>query len=149
LQVGCPIILQRTLSQGLYNGQRLIVQQLLQNVIVATIATGDRAGESVALPRIPFTPTDTRLPFQIRRKQFPVRAAFAMTINKSQGQTFKMVGVYLPRPVFSHGQLYVAASRSGSPGGDDEGTVFLVPGSGGNGAPMYTRNIVYREVLLD
>jgi ATP-dependent DNA helicase PIF1 len=51
------------------------------------------------------------MPFTLRRRQFPVRLAFAMTINKAQGQTLKMVGIFLPKPVFTHGQLYVAMSR--------------------------------------
>ena len=38
-----------------------------------------------------------------------------MTINKAQGQTLQRVGVYLPDPCFTHGQLYVAASRVGLP----------------------------------
>ena len=35
-----------------------------------------------------------------------------MTINKSQGETFDIVGVYLKKPCFSHGQLYVAFSKT-------------------------------------
>ena len=30
------------------------------------------------------------------------------------GQRFQSVGIYLPNPVFSHGQLYVAFSRATS-----------------------------------
>jgi ATP-dependent DNA helicase PIF1 len=51
-------------------------------------------------------------PFQFKRKQFTIRLSFAMTVNKAQGQTIPNVGVYLPVPVFSHGQVYVALSRA-------------------------------------
>jgi ATP-dependent DNA helicase PIF1 len=37
-----------------------------------------------------------------------------MTVNKSQSQTIPNVGVYLPAPVFSHGQFYVVISRATS-----------------------------------
>jgi len=41
-----------------------------------------------------------------------------MTINKSQGQTFKRTGLLLPEACFAHGQLYVAFSRCGYPPND-------------------------------
>ena len=34
--------------------------------------------------------------------------------GRAQGQTLRRIGIYLPRPCFSHGQLYVAISRVGS-----------------------------------
>ena len=50
----------------------------------------------------------------MRRKQFPIKPAFAVTANKSQGQTFDKIGAYLTYNLFSHGQLYVATSKIGS-----------------------------------
>ena len=58
-------------------------------------------------------PSNSPIPF--RRLQFPIRLAFAMTINKSQGQTMSICGLDLENTVFSHGQLYVACSRVGKP----------------------------------
>ena len=57
------------------------------------------------IPRIRFT-TD-EFGFKFIRLQFPVILCFCMTINKAHGQTLTRCGVYLPRPVFAHGQLYV------------------------------------------
>ena len=45
------------------------------------------------------------------RKQYPLRLAYAMTVNRSQGQTLDHVCLDLRAPPFSHGQLYVALSR--------------------------------------
>lgn len=75
---------------------------------------GLHEGEEVFIPRITLSSDDDKLPVKMTRHQFPVKPAFAMTINKSQGQTFDKVGVDLRRPVFDHGQLYVAFSRTRS-----------------------------------
>ena len=74
------------------------------NLIETVIAlNGNSVGEEVLIHRMDMNPSDTRLPFKMNRRQFPVIISFAMTINKSQGQSMSNVGLYLPNPVFSHG----------------------------------------------
>jgi ATP-dependent DNA helicase PIF1 len=103
LQEGCPVILLGNMPGGFTNGTRLIVVKLMQHIIDAEIATGPNKGMCVFIPRFNITPSDTeRMPFTLRRWQFPLRSAFAMTINKAQGQTLQTVGVYLPKLVFCH-----------------------------------------------
>ncbi|XP_024969804.1 uncharacterized protein LOC112509181 [Cynara cardunculus var. scolymus] len=149
LKIACPIILLRNIdpSNGLSNGTRLICRGFQQNAIDAEIAVGQHAGKRVFLPRIPLCPSeDDMFPFKLKRKQFPVRLCFAMTINKAQGQTIPVVGVYLPESVFSHGQLYVALSRGIS---RDNTKVLVKPTKKFNQEGVYTSNVVYQEVLND
>ena len=143
-RLGVPIILLRNINQseGLCNGTRLIITRLGNRIIEAEVITGSNVGKRVFIHRIVMSPTDSKWPFTLMRRQFPLKVYFAMTINKSQGQTFNHVGVYLPRPVFTHGQLYVAISRVTS----RRGLKILIEQSGGQ-IEAHTKNIVYHEIL--
>ena len=83
-----------------------------QYSIEALIVSGSLSGRRVLIPKIKLAPSEPTLPFTLERTQFPIRLSYAMTINKSQGQTFTKVWLFLPQPVFSHGQLYVAFARA-------------------------------------
>ncbi|KAJ8937734.1 hypothetical protein NQ318_009144 [Aromia moschata] len=154
LKVGAIVVLLRNLDlrQNLCNGTRLLIRVLGSNYIDAERIdpTGRLTGHRVFIPRIDLINGNSTLPFKRRRRQFPVKLAYAMTINKSQGQTFDRVGIVLPSPVFAHGQLYVAFSRAKA---FDKVKIFIeqTPTQGNiNEAHqdnVYTRNIVYREVL--
>jgi ATP-dependent exoDNAse (exonuclease V) alpha subunit len=82
------------------------------------------------------------------KKEFPIISAFTITINKSQKQRFEKIGILLSRPVFTHGQLYVAASRIRS----FNGLRFYIfeyncQGHLANDERIFAKNIVYTEVL--
>ncbi|KAH9073914.1 hypothetical protein Ae201684P_003413 [Aphanomyces euteiches] len=135
LKVGCPIILLRNLctSEGMCNGTRLIVLELKTRCIKAQIMNGSHKNKIVYIPR---TTTihdgeQNNYPFELRRRQFPVQVAFAMTIHKAQGQTISHVGVYLQNPAQAKGNIK-----------------FLVANGQYEGLPgIYTKNVVYQEAL--
>ena len=82
-----PIMLLRNLNQssGLCNGTRLVVTQLFERIIEAKILVGNNIGHIVFIPRITLTTTESKWPFIFKRRQFPVRPCYALTINKSKG----------------------------------------------------------------
>ncbi|XP_019261702.1 PREDICTED: ATP-dependent DNA helicase PIF1-like [Nicotiana attenuata] len=97
--------------ERLCNGTRFIITKLGNQVIEAKVLVGQMAGQKVFIPRMTLTLSDARIPFKFQRRQFPITVSFAMTLNKSQGQSLSHVGLFLKKPVFTHGQLYVALSR--------------------------------------
>ncbi|GFT78628.1 ATP-dependent DNA helicase [Trichonephila clavipes] len=111
LKVGVPVLLMRNLDASrLCNGTRLRITELGRHIVKATILTGEAKGDNVLIPSIPITPNN--LPFNFKCLQFPLKVAFSMTINKSQGQTLKVAGIHLGSPCFSLDHLYVACSRA-------------------------------------
>ncbi|GBN31799.1 hypothetical protein AVEN_235925-1 [Araneus ventricosus] len=137
LKRGCIIMLLTNLapSKGLCNVTRLIITKLQQNIIQAKSIDGT---ETFLIPQIPLIPSQTNMPFKFKRMQFPIRLAFSMTINKSQGQTFEKICLELNEPVFSRGQLYVGLSRARS----FESVSVVAP-------KCEIFNCVYEEVFCD
>ena len=150
LKVGTIIMLVRNIQQqrGLCNGTRLRLRSMHDYFLCAEVITGSCIGDVIFIPRMHLKPSESLLPFVLLRIQFPVIPAFAMTISKSQGQTFEHVGIYLEKPVFTHGLLYTAVSR----GRKKNNVKFHIVDSEQQGlfddGKYYTPNIVYQELLI-
>lgn len=150
LKRGAIVMLIRNLNpkKGLCNGTRMIVRDLHQRFITCKVVSDSHKGDIVFIPRIDIAPSDSNLPFILKRRQFPIIPAFAVTINKSQGQTYDTVGIHLNEPVFCHGQLYVALSRSRN----RQNIKVFMKESANQGRLLgtdawYTKNVVYKEVF--
>ena len=100
------------ISSGLCNGTTLQILSTNHKVLKVKITNGSHIGNIGLIPRIDLNSSESSLPFRMKRWQFPIRLCFAMTINKAQSRSINNLGVYLPKAVFSHGQLYVALSRA-------------------------------------
>ena len=77
-----------------------IIRKENTRLIQAKITIGQFKDKTVFIPKMPLIPSDTNLesdtkPYDFKRLQFPIRPAFAITINKSQGQTLRFVSIWL------------------------------------------------------
>lgn len=129
---------------GLFNGKRLIVDDIInERILEATVANGVTIVSTVLITRITLQPTDRDFTFIWHPKQFSVRLSFAMTVNKSRGQSLRLVAAFLQDEGFEHGQLYFSVSQTGLK------NCFRVSSRGENYKPKeFTANIVYKEVLV-
>ena len=151
LKVNALVMLFRNIdiNSGLCNGTTMKIINITNKILKVQITNGSHIGDYAFIPRIELAPSDSVLPFRLSRRQFPIKLCFAMTINKAQGQSINNLGVYLPQPVFLHGQLYVALSRAGIP---HKTKVMIInikdtQGSFENNDGQFTNNVVYIEVF--
>ena len=107
----CMVMRNLNRKEGLAKSLRVKIVKLYDHVIrVCTLNPVGRRYYNI--PRIRFS---VSLPYgrsvEIERRQFPLRLAYSMTFNKSQGQEFQMVLADIRNNPFTHGHLYVALSR--------------------------------------
>jgi DNA helicase Pif1-like protein len=112
LKVGSIASIMRNLciERGLVKNARVRITALLRNVVrvelLQTSNLSSTSDENVYLfPRINFEFKPRRANWTVQRRQFPLRLAYASTLNSCQGLTLDRVVLDLTRPVFAHGQL--------------------------------------------
>ncbi|CDF40383.1 ATP dependant DNA helcase [Chondrus crispus] len=142
LKKGFIVMLLRNLdpATGHVNGARYVIENMTNYLLFLRVTTGSHQGNRLCLPRMPCGPGHDNFPIPgFTRTQFPIRTCFALTTNKAQGQSFGgRIGLDLRDHCFSHGQLYVALSRTTYPG-----NVTVLTRESNETTP----NIVYPEVL--
>ena len=148
----CFIMRNLNVNDGICNNTRVQVVNIFENAIIVKLLSGSK--EIVSIPRIRFQfRLDYGQSFEMIREQFPLRRAYAMTFNKSQGQTLDKVVLDLRGDLFAHGFLYVGVSRV-----FDYSNIYLYANISQmmytslphlelfNGG-VITSNIVYKDVL--
>eukprot|EP00980_Cylindrotheca_fusiformis_P006343 scaffold1356_cov123-Cylindrotheca_fusiformis.AAC.24 len=111
LKEGAIVMCLRNMSREVCNGTKLQILRFRDYLLDCKILVGPGAGKRIALPRIKLRDSSNPEKFCLQRLQFPVSLAYAMTIDKSQGQSLTRVGLSLQSQCFAHGQLYTAMSR--------------------------------------
>ena len=84
LKPGCIVVLLRNMDSeaGHCNGVKYRVINILPHILELRSVSGNNKGSVLLLPRITCISRSKAVPFVLRRKQFPIKLAFAMTANK-------------------------------------------------------------------
>lgn len=108
----CSLVRNLSVKNGLVKNKRVIIVAAHSRYIeVRPLDPGHRPDQTFCLPRINFDFQPRFVSYTIRRKQFPLKLAYATTFNSCQGLTFDRVALDARCDVFAHGQLYTALSR--------------------------------------
>lgn len=141
LKTGATAFILRNIdpANGVCNGTRILITELHQHQVFGRIISDKFKGTEVRIHRIDFVSDEKSPEFRFRRRQFPLRLAFASTLNRIQGQTLEHVGIYLRNEMFSHGHFYTAITRT-----HQKKNIKIMFD---NASRRSLRNIVYHEVL--
>lgn len=142
LKVGDLCFVTRTLNrkEKLANNTRVIIQKI--NRFSITVQT--ETDKIFTIPRIRFQVKLKFGGFVLIRTQFPLRLAYAMTKNKSQGQSIPYTLNDIRHPPFSHGHLYVSMSRAT----DADNVAFFCNEDQIHDEAVVVTNVVYPEMLI-
>lgn len=110
----CFLLVNLSKKAKLMNNTKVVISSIMRNYIAVRTVQRDTLH---LIPRVHFnievkSKKRNVISFTLRRRQYPFRLCYAMTIDKSQGQELKRISIDLRTPCFSHGQLYVAYSRA-------------------------------------
>ena len=107
LKLGAPVVLLRNIDpkNGHCNGVKYIINNMRKHIIELKSISQGNFGSFLFLPRILMVSQTATLPFTLKRRQFPIRLAFGITSNRSQGETLQKVGLYCAQDFFTHGQV--------------------------------------------
>ena len=113
LRQGDWVLLMQTMDkvEGLVSNVRLRVERLRPNCVLCSLDRGDGAKTLHVIYRRPFSIKVGQTGIVVVRQQLPLVPAYALTLNKAQGQTLGRVLFDARRCPFSHGHTYVLFSR--------------------------------------
>ena len=115
LQVGDSVMLAKTMCvrSGLVKNEVFTIKELRR--YIHSVVLRDRNNRLHTVPRARFVMNvNVGETVKVARKQLPFVHAWAITVNKSQGQTCECTLLDVRRPYWEHGHAYVALGRTQS-----------------------------------